>query len=95
MKTIGFLRNAKKHKELLDPQTRSFFQKYLDGVNAFIKLRPKEQPLEFKLAGIKPTPWKIEDCLAVAYMRGGKVCWWFSDKAIEEHARTTLELMPQ
>lgn len=67
MKTIGFLRNAKKHAELLDPQTRSFFQRYLDGVNAFIKLRPKEHHLEFKLAGIKPTPWQIEDSLAVAY----------------------------
>jgi penicillin amidase len=67
MKTIGFLRNAKKHAELLDVETRSFIQKYVDGVNAFIMLRPKEHHLEFKLAGIKPTPWHIEDCLAVAY----------------------------
>jgi len=68
MKTIGFLRNAKKHAELLDPETRAFFQKYLDGVNAFINLRPKEHHLEFKLAGIKPTPWNIEDSLAVFYL---------------------------
>jgi penicillin G amidase len=67
MKSIGFPRNAKKHSDLLDAGTRSFFQKYLDGVNAFIKLRPKEHHLEFKLAGIKPTPWQIEDSLAVAY----------------------------
>jgi penicillin G amidase len=67
MKTIGFLRNAKKHSDLLDDGTRSFFQKYLDGINAFITLRPKEHHLEFKLAGIKPTPWQIEDSLAVAY----------------------------
>ena len=67
MKTIGFLRKAKKHSDLLDAGTRSFFQKYLDGVNAFITLRPKEHHLEFKLAGIKPTPWQIEDSLAVAY----------------------------
>ena len=68
MKTIGFLRNAKKHAELLDPETRAFFQTYLDGVNAFINLRPKEHHLEFKLAGIKPTPWNIEDSLAVFYL---------------------------
>jgi penicillin amidase len=67
MKTIGFLRNAKKHAELLDGETRSFLQKYLDGVNAFITLRPKEHHLEFRLAGIKPTPWHIEDSLAAAY----------------------------
>jgi penicillin amidase len=68
MKTIGFLRNAKKHAALLEPETRAFFQKYLDGVNAFIQLRPKEHHLEFKLAGIKPTPWTIEDSLAVFYL---------------------------
>ena len=67
MKTIGFLRNARKHASLLEPETRTFFQEYLDGVNAFIRLRPKELPLEFKLAGIKPTPWSIEDSLAVFY----------------------------
>jgi len=68
MKTIGFLRNARKHVQLLEPETRAFFQKYLDGVNAFIQLRPKEHHLEFKLAGIKPTPWAIEDSLAVLYL---------------------------
>jgi penicillin amidase len=67
MKTIGFLRNAKKHAGLLEPETRAFFQSYIDGVNAFMRLRPRELPLEFKLAGIKPTPWSIEDSLAVFY----------------------------
>jgi penicillin amidase len=68
MKTIGFLRNAKKHAALLEPETRAFFQSYLDGVNAFITLRPKEHHLEFKLAGMTPTPWTIEDSLAVFYL---------------------------
>jgi penicillin amidase len=30
-----------------------------------------------------------------AFMRGDKVYWWFSDKAIKEHTRTRLELMPK
>jgi len=68
MKTIGFLRNAKKHAALLEPETKAMIQKYLDGVNAFILLRPKEHHLEFKLAGIKPTPWSIEDSVAVSYV---------------------------
>ncbi|RPJ20089.1 MAG: penicillin acylase family protein, partial [Desulfobacteraceae bacterium] len=68
MKTIGFLRNARKHAALLEPETRALFQKYLDGVNAFIQLRTKDHHLEFKLAGIKPTPWTIEDSLAVFYL---------------------------
>jgi penicillin G amidase len=68
MKTIGFLRNARKHAALLEPETRAFFQSYIDGVNAFIQLRPNEHHLEFKLAGIKPTPWTIEDSLSVFYL---------------------------
>jgi penicillin G amidase len=68
MKTIGFFRNAERQVELLDPETRKFLQKYVEGVNAFIELRPGERHLEFRLAGIKPTPWRIEDSLAVAYL---------------------------
>jgi len=30
-----------------------------------------------------------------AFIGGDKVYWWFSDKAIREHARTTLVLNPQ
>jgi len=29
------------------------------------------------------------------YMRGDKVYWWFSDKAIQEHGKATLELKPR
>ncbi len=29
------------------------------------------------------------------YMRGDHVYWWFSDKAIKEHVRTTLDLKPR
>lgn len=29
-----------------------------------------------------------------AFMKGDKVYWWFSDKAIREHAQTRLELVP-
>jgi hypothetical protein len=41
------------------------FQK--DGVNAFIEMHPDDHYLEFKLAGIKPTPWSIVDSLAIIY----------------------------
>jgi penicillin G amidase len=30
-----------------------------------------------------------------AFMKGDKVYWWFSDKAIREHARTRLALVPE
>jgi len=70
MRTIGFYRNAKKHAKILDKKTRLFFQKYLDGVNAYIKTRSDTHHLEFRLAGIKPGLWTIADSLAIAYYLG-------------------------
>jgi len=70
MRTLGFHRNAKKHAELLNEKTRTFMQKYVDGVNTFIKTRPQNIHLEFKLAGIKPSPWSISDSLTILYYMG-------------------------
>jgi len=70
MRTLGFYRNAKKHAALLNDETRTFFQKYVDGVNAFIATRPQSIHLEFKLAGIKPSHWSIQDSLAIVYYLG-------------------------
>jgi penicillin amidase len=67
MRTIGFYRHAEKQAGLLEPESRRFFQKYIDGVNTFIKTRPQSHHLEFKLAGIKPRPWSIADSLAIVY----------------------------
>lgn len=70
MRTLGFHRNAKKHIGLLGDKTRTYLQKYVDGVNEFIKTRPKNIHLEFKLAGIKPEPWNIADSLTILYFMG-------------------------
>ena len=67
MRTIGIHRIAKAHAKILDQETRDFFQKYADGVNAFINSRPQERPLEFKLSGLTPEPWTIVDSLSVLY----------------------------
>lgn len=70
MRTLGFHRNAKKHSKILNDRTKKFFQDYLDGVNYYITTRKEFHPVEFKLAGIKPEPWKIEDSLAIMYYMG-------------------------
>lgn len=70
MRTIGIHRNAKKHARLLDEKTKRFFQRFVDGVNAFIETRPDSHPIEFKLAGIRPEPWHISDSLALVYFMG-------------------------
>jgi len=70
LRTLGFHRNAIKHAAILDGKARNFFTRYIDGVNAFIQDHPKSFPLEFRLAGIAPTPWTIEDSLAIMYLMG-------------------------
>jgi len=69
MRTLGFLRQARRHEKILDGRTRRFLQNYIDGVNAFIA-NGKDLPLEFRLAGIKPEPWSIADSLAILYYMG-------------------------
>lgn len=70
MRTLGFHRHAEKHAALLNAQTRNFMQKYVDGVNAFIETRPQNIHLEFKLAGLKASPWDITDSLTIFYYMG-------------------------
>lgn len=70
MRTIGFLRNAKKHMEILAPEEKRFFQQYVNGINTYIRTREEAYPLEFKLAGIKPGLWNVEDSLAILYFMG-------------------------
>jgi len=86
MRTIGFYRNAKKHAEILDKETRLFFQKYLDGVNAYIKTRSDTHHLEFRLAGIKPGDWTIADSLTIAYYMG-----W--DSAANIHTEAIAQML--
>jgi penicillin amidase len=70
MRTIGIHRLAKKQAALFDDKTKAMMQRYLDGVNAFIKLCPKDLPLEFKMAGIEPETWQMADSLSLLYLMG-------------------------
>ncbi|MGD8724525.1 MAG: penicillin acylase family protein [Desulfobacterales bacterium] len=70
MRTLGFHRNAARHVKLLDDNTRMFFQKYVDGINAFIENRPQAHHMEFKLAGIRPSTWSSADSLTILYFMG-------------------------
>jgi len=69
MRTIGFVRQARRHEAILDARTRRFLGRYLEGVNAFIH-QGRDLPVEFKLAGIRPEPWEIADSLSVIYLMG-------------------------
>ncbi len=67
MRTIDFIRYAAVHAEILAPETRFLFEKYIEGVNAYISSHQATHHLEFKLAGIQPSLWTIADALSILY----------------------------
>ena len=70
MRTLGLRHQAARHAGMLDAASLRFLQRYAAGVNAFLETRPKELPLEYKLAGFRPEPWTVTDSLSVAYLMG-------------------------
>jgi penicillin G amidase len=66
-RTLGLHRRAIEHARMLEPETRRWFQRYVDGVNAYIRSGEDFFPLEFKLAGISPESWSVADCLSILY----------------------------
>ena len=70
MRTIGLHRMAIKQAGILNDKTKRAFQKYVDGINAFIDVCPEDIHLEFKLAGINPDKWEVADSLTLLYYMG-------------------------
>ncbi|MCM2286694.1 MAG: penicillin acylase family protein [Desulfobacula sp.] len=70
MKTIGLYRMAQKQEQILDDNTRAFFQNYVNGINAFIDTCPEDIHAEFKLAGIQAEKWTVADSVGVLYYMG-------------------------
>ena len=67
MRTIGLRRNALRYSDLMNPGEKKIWQAYADGINVYIKDHLDSHHLEFKLAGIQPTPWSVTDSLTIAY----------------------------
>ena len=70
MRTIGIDRMAEKQAGILNSESRRLFQRYVEGINAFIDTTPSDLPLEFRLAGISPGPWEVKDALGVLLYMG-------------------------
>lgn len=64
MRVLSIHRNGMKHAEKLSPESRAFFQHYVDGINAFIKTYPDEHPIELKAVGLVPQAWTVADLVA-------------------------------
>ncbi len=89
MRTLGFVRQAEKHAAMLNEANRRYLQLYTEGVNAFAA-RKDDLPLEFRLTGIKPEPWTIEDSLAIVYYMGWSTAANVKDEIIAQLLVETL-----
>jgi len=60
---LGLRATAQKAAAALSIDDRSRFEAYARGVNAFLNSHMDRLPIEFRLMGYKPSPWKPEDSL--------------------------------
>lgn len=70
MRTLGLEIIAKRQLGALDAKSRAFFERYAQGVNAFLERCPGDLPLEFRLAGVKPEAWSAVDSLSLLFYMG-------------------------
>ena len=56
---------AKKTAENTPPETRSHFEAYARGVNAYIETHRDRLPLEFRILRYSPQPWTPEDSMVI------------------------------
>jgi penicillin G amidase len=92
MRTLGFHRQAEKKFRQLNRESRSLLQKYVEGINAMMAVRPQDIHLEFKLAGIQPSPWRPEDPLAIAYYMGWNSAGNLQNEIVSQMLIETLGL---
>ncbi len=65
-KTLGFGQAADAEWPRLEPDVRAALESYARGVNAYLRAAGGRLPLEFRLLGFRPAPWRPEDSLAWA-----------------------------
>ena len=85
MRAWGFDRAAGREVELLDPETRTLLEAYADGVNQALA---RYQPVEYRLLGVEPEPWRVSDTFAVGYM----IAWGITHNWRHELCRLLLAL---
>ncbi|MGH2487414.1 MAG: penicillin acylase family protein [Ktedonobacterales bacterium] len=69
LRTLNLYQSARIELLTIDPLVRGELQSYADGVNAFLSSHggnslTNSLPLEFKILGVTPEPWKPVDSLA-------------------------------
>jgi penicillin amidase len=62
---LGFTAMARRQIDLLSDEEINFFQRYIDGVNAYIRDYRDEHPVMLRVVGRIPEPWTLRDIIAL------------------------------
>lgn len=62
--------NSHRHAQVLNDASREYLQAYADGINAYLSCCDDDFPLELALLDMQPTPWSIENLVAVMHFVG-------------------------
>jgi penicillin amidase len=63
---LGLRAAAKKSLQMASERDRRFYEDYARGVNAFIGTHGERLPIEFRILGYAPKPWRAEDSVVIA-----------------------------
>jgi len=67
-RVMGFRKIAQRIYANLSPDDRRRLDDYASGVNLFISQHQDSLPVEFRILGYKPKPWKGADSMSIAMM---------------------------
>lgn len=70
VRTLGLYRRAEADFAGLDPAVQRVFQRYADGVNAWLAGRDRPLPFEFQILWFAPEPWRPADSLVWQKLMG-------------------------
>ncbi len=73
-RTIGLGGAARRSFAELEAPYRGYLDAYAAGVNAYLEKAGTSPPLEYRIAGFRPEPWRAEDSLAI----GDYMAWVLS-----------------
>lgn len=65
MLMLGLKQTAQEILPQLSAESRTIYQAYTDGVNAYMKKNENNLPIEYHLLNYKPAPWQVEDCISI------------------------------
>jgi len=86
LRTIDLARAAPLIEAALPPQTRTWIEAFVSGVNLYVRRCPK-LPLEFRVLGLRAEAWTIRDVIALGRLAGSDINWLIGSALLKYRRR--------